>query len=116
MEKAPSKIALNSLLLFLVVASCVSLFSMLPRGAEAILVKRCSTNDGCKAFPCTTSFAFCVNHLCTCQVANIIDDSVGIVQQNENGKCSSVADCEGIKCEDSTLECVDGVCKCVRSH
>lgn len=49
MEKAPSKIALNSLLFFLVVAG-VSLFSMLPGGAETILVKRCSTNDDCKAF------------------------------------------------------------------
>ncbi|CAB4309715.1 unnamed protein product [Prunus armeniaca] len=57
MEKAPSKIALNSLVFFLVVAG-VSLFSMLPGGAETtILVKRCSTNDDCKAFPCTPSSA-----------------------------------------------------------
>ncbi|KAB2632192.1 hypothetical protein D8674_028439 [Pyrus ussuriensis x Pyrus communis] len=101
MEKATSKIAISLVLFFLVIASGVT---------EAAFVKRCSTNADCNSFPCTSSTVLCVNHICTCEVTDVI-------LQKVKGKCSSVADCRGLlKCEDATLECVHGECKCVPSH
>ncbi|CAB4264867.1 unnamed protein product [Prunus armeniaca] len=88
-------------------AICAPFFST---GAEAAtILKRCNSNDDCKAFPCTSDFVLCVNHLCTCQV---VKDS-GSAVQNQNGQCSSRNDCAGIGCPWGTIECVDGKCKCV---
>ncbi|PQQ03500.1 hypothetical protein Pyn_22449 [Prunus yedoensis var. nudiflora] len=47
-------------------AICAPLLSRIPAGAEtAKPVKRCNSKDDCKLFPCTSSFALCVNRLCT---------------------------------------------------
>ncbi|KAH0991237.1 hypothetical protein GBA52_002720 [Prunus armeniaca] len=70
-------------------ARCAPLFSIsrVPAGAEAAKpVKICNSNDDCKLFPCTSSFGLCVNHLCTCQVADInINDY--------HAPCRSSTDC-----------------------
>ncbi|CAL8994801.1 unnamed protein product [Prunus brigantina] len=118
MEEATSKIAVISFVVLLnetlIIFAGAPLFSIsrVPAGAEAAKpVKICNSNDDCKLFPCASSFALCVNHLCTCQVADIsINDY--------HAPCRSSTDCRDTAedCPWGKAVCHNGKCICIHMN
>ncbi|KAB2624386.1 hypothetical protein D8674_016046 [Pyrus ussuriensis x Pyrus communis] len=99
MEKAAFKTSMISRVVFLVI--CVA------AGAEAAkAVQRCNSNADCKTYPCTSDFVLCVDHVCTCEVANAIRDVAA--------DCRSLTDCRDTAedCPKGRATCHNGKCLC----
>ncbi|KAL6204407.1 hypothetical protein ACLB2K_021675 [Fragaria x ananassa] len=103
--------AISWMLVFLVIASCLSQFP------EAKSVETCHKNSDCIRTSCAGSFVLCVNGICTCEVSGTSRDESapvtdgGVVQPT----CTVSSQCESLRpwCVSGKPTCFNGKCVCL---